>query len=154
MRLILSLAISCLLLSAVAAAQQVRPASGTMIHAAAGATVVSSAALSSGTRVFVAAPNMPLSGSGGLRRMQTTGAEFRSFPSFPVQTVSFDNVPGLGFDYPHLAAVTRGQPRQRPIFEPLVPLGFQGILFSPPVVPPTVIIVQQPPVVEYPRIAN
>lgn len=155
MRLVLSFVIGSLVLPVVAAAQQARPARGTMISPSAGGAVIPSAALSSGTRVFAAAPNMRLSGSAGPRRMQIPGAEFRSFQTtpfetFPVQTVSFDNVPGLGFDYPHLAAVTRGQPRQRPTFEPIVPLGFQGILFSPPVAP-TVVIVQQPPVVEIPE---
>ena len=155
MRLV-SLVIGFLVLPAVAAAQQARSARGTMVSPSAGAAVIPSAALSSGTRVFAATPNMRVSGSAGLRRAQIPGAEFRSFQTFPfetfpVQTVSFDNVPGLGFDYAHLAAVTRGQPRQRPIFEPIVPLGFQGILFSSPVAPPTVVIVQQPPVVEVPE---
>ena len=139
MRMVLSMFLSSLLLPAFAAAQQARPARGTMIGASAGA------------RFFAASPSMRVTGSGRVRRMQTTGVEFSSFqtfPTFPVQTVSFDNVPGLGFDFPHLAAVTRGQPRHRPIFEPI---GFPGIFFSPLAEPPTVVIVQQPPVVEVPE---
>jgi hypothetical protein len=87
---------------------------------------------------------------------QFSGAQFSSFQTMPFQTmrvqgVSFDNVPGLGFDYTHLAAVTRGQPQQASNFNAVTPFGFQGVLFWPPAVQPTVVIVQQPveqPVIE------
>ncbi len=61
-------------------------------------------------------------------------------------TVTFNGVPGLGFDYVHLAAVTRGlRPgiqRVHPIsaLTPLVPFAF-------PLAAAPIIIIQQPPVI-------
>lgn len=160
MRLVLSLGVGFLLFSSVAAAQHAPR--GTMIGTSVGAAGTRWSALPSGTRVLNLAPSVRVAGSGRPNRMQVLDEEFAffqtmPFETFPVQTVRFDNVPGLGFDYPHLAAVTRGQPRQRPIVEPIAPLRFQGIFFSPLVAPPAVVIVQQPPVVEvpeYPRAAS
>jgi hypothetical protein len=48
--------------------------------------------------------------------------------------VSSDNVPGLGFDYPHLAAVSpkNGQLGRNGRFRQTVPFGFGGFLLSTP----------------------
>ena len=53
------------------------------------------------------------------------------------------NVPGLGFDYPHLAAVSPMHGRGRSGFGQNVPLGYGGFLFSSPE-----IIVENPQAVE------
>lgn len=157
MRLVTSLGVGFLAFSSVAAAQHAPR--GTMIGTSAGAGGIRWSALPSGARVLPAAPSVRVSGSSGARRMQVFDQEFASFQTtpfgtFPLQTVRFDNVPGLGFDYPHLAAVTHGQPRQRPVFDGVASLGFQGIFLWPLVAPPTVVIVQQPPIVEVPEYAN
>src|SRR5215472_5915468 len=158
MRLVTSLGVGFLVFASLAAAQHAPR--GTMIGTSAGAGGIRWSALPSGARVLPAAPSVRVSGSGGgARRMQVFDQEFASFQNtpfgtFPLQTVRFDNVPGLGFDYPHLAAVTHGQPRQRPIFDGVAPLGFQGVFFWPLVTPPTVVIVQQPPIVEVPEYAR
>jgi len=59
--------------------------------------------------------------------------------------VSSDNVPGLGFDYPHLAAVSpkNGQLGRNGRFRQTVPFGFGGFLLSTPE-----IIVENPQAVE------
>jgi hypothetical protein len=59
--------------------------------------------------------------------------------------VSSDNVPGLGFDYPHLAAVgpKNGQLGRNARFRQAVPFGFGGFLLSTPE-----IVVENPQAVE------
>lgn len=42
------------------------------------------------------------------------------------------DVPGLGFDYPHLAAVNPRRGRERSGFGPSVPFGYGGYVFSSP----------------------
>jgi hypothetical protein len=51
-----------------------------------------------------------------------------NLPVFPNDT----NVPGLGFDYPHLAAVNPRHGRERSGLGQSVPFGFGGYLFSSP----------------------
>jgi hypothetical protein len=51
-----------------------------------------------------------------------------NLPVFPNQT----DVPGLGFDYPHLAAVNPRHGRERSGFGQSVPFGYGGYLFSSP----------------------
>lgn len=53
------------------------------------------------------------------------------------------NVPGLGFDYPHLAAVNPQHGRGRSGFGQTVPFGYGGFLFSSPE-----IVVENPQAVE------
>jgi hypothetical protein len=50
-----------------------------------------------------------------------------NLPLFPT---SFGNVPGLGFDYPHMAAVNSGRGRMRS--DGGMPFGFGGFLLSSP----------------------
>jgi hypothetical protein len=56
---------------------------------------------------------------------------------------TFQNVPGLGFDFPHLAAISGGRPVRED--EGFFPVGFSGFLLSSPSV-----IVQEAPPVEQP----
>jgi hypothetical protein len=61
----------------------------------------------------------------------TAHGNFRSGPAnLPLFPTSFGNVPGLGFDYPHMAAVNSGRGRMRSDFD--MPFGFGGFLLSSP----------------------
>jgi hypothetical protein len=68
----------------------------------------------------------------------TNGPVFSNGAS-PTET----NVPGLGFDYPHLAAVNPRNGRDHDGFGENAPFGFGGLLFSSPEV-----VVENPPVVD------
>jgi hypothetical protein len=48
--------------------------------------------------------------------------------------VDFSDVPGLGFDYPHLAAVSGNRRFHGSRFDGGFPFGFSGFLLSPPVI--------------------
>jgi hypothetical protein len=65
----------------------------------------------------------------------------------PVFSPNFENTPGLGFDYPHLAAVNQGRvPRN--FFGGGEPFGFSGFLLSSPSVIVEEVPVEQQPVAE------
>ncbi len=86
-------------------------------------------------------------GTIAVHRTRTTGTPNRNvrvasnfnLPIFPAAM----NVPGLGFDYPHLAAVNPQRGQRRSGFGRGVPLGFGGFLFSSPE-----IVVENPQAVE------
>jgi hypothetical protein len=61
---------------------------------------------------------------------------------FNSDQVDFQNVPGLGFDYPHLAAISGNRRGRGSRFNGGFPFGFSGFLLSPPV------IVEEAPAVE------
>lgn len=61
--------------------------------------------------------------------------------------VDFQDVPGLGFDYPHLAAVSGNRRNHGSRFNGGFPFGFGGFLLSPSVV------VEEPPAADSPSAA-
>jgi hypothetical protein len=61
---------------------------------------------------------------------------------FGFDGTNFQDVPGLGFDYPHLAAVSGNRRLHHNRFNNGFPFGFSGFLLSPPV------IAEQAPVAE------
>jgi hypothetical protein len=72
---------------------------------------------------------------GGVNQRVNVGAGLRNLPLFPSEA---DSVPGLGFDFPHFAAVN--QNRVRPRFDRAgLGFGFGGFLLEP-----SVIVVEQP----------
>jgi hypothetical protein len=76
---------------------------------------------------------------GTLNRNVTVGSGLTNLPVFPTAS----NVPGLGFDYAHLAAVSPRHERGRAGFAQNVPFGFGGFLLSSPE-----IMVENPQAVE------
>ena len=74
----------------------------------------------------------------------TSDDEFFEDEFFEDEGTTFQNVPGLGFDFPHLAAISGGRPVRED--EGFFPLGFSGFLLSPP----TVIVQEAPPVEQQP----
>jgi hypothetical protein len=92
-------------------------------------------------------------GSTIVHRTRTAGTPNRSvsvdssLTNLPVLSTD-TNIPGLGFDYPHLAAVTRRHGRERSEFEQNAGFGFGGFLWSPEIIvesPQAVEEVQQAP---------
>jgi hypothetical protein len=66
---------------------------------------------------------------GTLNHGASVGSRLTNLPVF-----STTNVPGLGFDYPHLAAVSPQRGRRHTGFGQNVPFGFGGFLMSPEIV--------------------
>jgi hypothetical protein len=64
--------------------------------------------------------------------MRGNGANFGSNGNF--NGTDFQNVPGLGFDFPHLAAISGNQRGHGRGFEGGAPFGFSGFLLSPPLI--------------------
>jgi hypothetical protein len=65
---------------------------------------------------------------GGRPARRGTGVPFNS------DQVDFQNVPGLGFDYAHLAAISGNRRVRGSRFKSGFPFGFSGFLLSPPVI--------------------
>jgi hypothetical protein len=87
-------------------------------------------------RVITSAPRMGTTVVARRGRIVTTPIQragtFLNLPTFPVD---FTNSPGLGFDFPHLAAINSGRTHGR--FRGAFPgefNGFSGFLLSPPVI--------------------
>jgi len=76
----------------------------------------------------------------------TSGDEFFEDEFFEDEGTTFQNVPGLGFDFPHLAAISGGRPERED--EGFFPLGFGGFLLSSP----SVIVQEAPPVEQQPMV--
>jgi hypothetical protein len=74
----------------------------------------------------------------GVRTRRGTSVASGPLPEFG--TTGFEGVPGLGFDFPHLAAVS-GNRRHNGRFGNSFPFGFGGFLFDSP----SVIVEQAPP---------
>jgi hypothetical protein len=113
-----------------AAAPAARPAAVAAPHVAAAPAPHTAARVATGTRV-AAAP-------GGVYRAPATGTSthkiniMSGLTNLPLFPTGFDNVPGLGFDYPHLAAVSGGRFNGR--FRRFSNgFGFGGFLLSPSV---------------------
>jgi hypothetical protein len=86
---------------------------------------------------------------GGVNRHISIASGLRELPLFPTEE---NSVPGLGFDFPHFAAVNQNRARSR--FDRAgLGLGFGGFLLEP-----SVIVVEQPgegqPVIEETAAAN
>jgi hypothetical protein len=125
---------------------------GGAVHGAPMAAPGGHAAAVPGSRVVVAAPaahagtvvhrGAPTAVGGGVRRVRTgTNSRSRPFGTWPGLSENSADVPGLGFDYPHLASGNNGRVgRGRDRFGN--GLGFSGFLLSPGVV------VEQVPVYE------
>jgi hypothetical protein len=88
-------------------------------------------------------------GSGGVNRHISIASGLRDLPLFPTEE---NSVPGLGFDFPHFAAVNQNRVRSR-FDRSELGFGFGGFLLEP-----SVIVVEQPgeaqPVVEETAAAN
>jgi hypothetical protein len=71
------------------------------------------------------------------RVVTTTMHHTGTFVSLPVFPIDFANSPGLGFDFPHMAAISGSHMRGR--FRGTLPFGFSGFLLTSPSV-----IVEEP----------
>jgi hypothetical protein len=150
----LMVALSCSLLLTGAAMAQRSGGGGGVGGVRSGGMVAAPAVAA---RVGVAGAARPVSGAAAGRTIATGAHPVRTSPvthrnvavssRFANSTfVSNDsNVPGLGFDYPHLAAVgaRRGQSGQRTGFRQTVPFGFGTYLLTTPE-----IVVENPQAVE------
>lgn len=88
--------------------------------------------VSTGTRVATAPVGIHrVPASGTPTRNVSIMSGLRSLPLFPT---NFSDVPGLGFDYPHLAAVSGGRIGGRFAQGTGTGFGFDGFLLSPSVV--------------------
>ena len=93
----------------------------------------SASSRSFGTRASRSAPRVASTGvRNGRTNRRSNGAFFDS------DQVDFQDVPGLGFDFPHLAAIS-GNRHGRSRFNSGFPFGFGGFLLSPS------IVVEEPP---------
>lgn len=106
-------------------------------HAAAAPVAHASVRVQSGTHSAVRI-GTPIArshnGSRIVHRANTSPIDFNG--------TDFQDVPGLGFDYPHLAAVSGNRRLHHDRFNNGFPFGFSGFLLSPPV------IVEQAPAAE------
>jgi hypothetical protein len=76
--------------------------------------------------------------------MSSGFANSDSGEQFQQNNFSSNNVPGLGFDFPHLAAINGGREQQGNFSGDETPFGFSGFLLTPP----AVIVESQQPVQE------
>jgi hypothetical protein len=100
------------------------------------------------TRVVARVPSATRPAATVVHRMRGTGTPNRNvsassgLTNLPVFTTQ-NSVPGLGFDYPHFAAVNSRNGRRHGNFGQDVPIGFGGFLVSSPE-----IVVENPQAVE------
>ncbi len=73
---------------------------------------------------------------------------------FGFNDTDFQDVPGLGFDFPHLAAVSGNRRLHGPRFFGGVPFGFGGFLLNPPVIVEEVPTAESQPVVVEEEVAD
>lgn len=70
----------------------------------------------------------------GMRGQNTGHSGHRSNSAqFGSSGTDFQNVPGLGFDYPHLAAISGNRQMQDGRFDGVSPFGFSGFLLTSPI---------------------
>jgi hypothetical protein len=103
---------------------------GTVISHAASAPARSTMRVQSGTQssARIGAP---------VRRTQSNGVRIvhrSNSTTFAFNGTDFQDVPGLGFDYPHLAAISGNRRLHGSRFAGGVPFGFGGFVLSPPVI--------------------
>jgi hypothetical protein len=113
------------------------PRAGAPFHAAPGRTSVSRVAIPPGG-------SHPIGVNGGVNGSTVPGQRINMMSglgNLPLFPTSFGNTPGLGFDYPHLAALNSGRQFSRfhRRFNDGEGFGFSGFLLSP-----EVIVEQQP----------
>jgi hypothetical protein len=100
--------------------------------------VVAGPAQSAGTHVVSTGPHAGMTVVARRTRVVTTTVHHTgTFVNLPVFPIDFANSPGLGFDFPHMAAISGPHTRGR--FRGIVPFGFSSFLLTSPSV-----IVEEP----------
>jgi hypothetical protein len=127
------------------------PVMAAPFHAGAAISRAASAPARSTMRVQSGTPSGARSGAPALRT-RNNGARIihrHNTNPFGFDGTDFQDVPGLGFDYPHLAAVSGNHRRHGSRFDGEFPFGSGGFLFGPSVIVEEVPVPEsQPTVVE------
>src|SRR5216683_902093 len=154
-----AVAMIVLVIPALAAAQHrggmVGPAMAAPFHAGAAISRAAPAPARSPMRVQSRAQSAARSGAPALRR-QGNGVRVihRNNSGFGSNGTDFQNVPGLGFDYPHLAAVSGNHHRHGSRFDGEFPFGSGGFLFGPSVIVEEVPVPESQPTVVEDQVAD
>src|SRR5260370_15220686 len=148
--------ISAMMLLAIPALVAAQHRGGAPMAPSRPATVIPRAAPAPGRGIVRAPSGIPSTSRVGVpvTRVRNSGRTFNGSPAnfgpngnFGPHGTDFQNVPGLGFDYPHLAAISCNRRIPRGRFRGGFPFGYGGYLYGPPspVYPPRLVGKGRPP---------